>query len=33
MQQESYRGLTIIPSVGLQLNLGYDKKKDNPKEM
>jgi hypothetical protein len=33
MQQESYRGLTIIPSVGLQLNLGYDKKKDKAKEM
>lgn len=25
LQQESYKGLTIIPSLGLQLNLGYDK--------
>jgi hypothetical protein len=25
-QQESYRGVTIIPSLGLQLNLGYKRK-------
>jgi hypothetical protein len=25
LQQESYKGLTIIPSLGLQLNLGYKK--------
>ena len=28
LQQETYKGLTIIPSLGLQLNLGYNKKKD-----
>jgi hypothetical protein len=26
IQQESYRGLTIIPSLGLQLNLGYERR-------
>ncbi|HEX8331884.1 MAG TPA: hypothetical protein VF622_04635 [Segetibacter sp.] len=26
LQQESYKGLTFIPSIGLQLNLGYGKK-------
>ena len=26
LQQESYKGWTIIPSLGLQLNLGYNKK-------
>lgn len=26
LQQERYKGLTIIPSLGLQLNLGYGKK-------
>jgi hypothetical protein len=25
IQQESFRGMTIIPSLGLQLNLGYEK--------
>jgi hypothetical protein len=24
-QQESYKGFTFIPSIGLQLNLGYGK--------
>jgi hypothetical protein len=33
IQQESYRGVTIIPSLGLQLNLGYNKKKEKMKEM
>lgn len=33
VQQERYRGITIIPSLGLQLNLGYDKKKEKLKEM
>lgn len=28
LQQESYKGLTIIPSLGLQLNLGYRKGKE-----
>jgi hypothetical protein len=28
LQQESYKGLTIIPSLGLQLNLGYLKSKE-----
>lgn len=27
LQQERYKGWTIIPSLGLQLNLGYNKKK------
>lgn len=27
LQQESYKGVTIIPSLGLQLHLGYKKKK------
>jgi hypothetical protein len=26
LQQESYKGFTIVPSLGLQLNLGYKKK-------
>jgi hypothetical protein len=25
LQQESYKGVSIIPSLGLQFNLGYDK--------
>ena len=28
LQQESYKGLTIIPSLGLQLNLGHLKSKE-----
>jgi len=33
LQQESYKGVTIIPSFGLQLNWGSNKKKGKPKEM
>lgn len=32
LQQEKYKGFTIIPSVGLQLNLGYNKQKVRPDE-
>ncbi|MDB5191884.1 MAG: hypothetical protein JWQ96_1447 [Segetibacter sp.] len=32
LQSESYKGFTFIPSIGLQLNLGYGKKR-NSKEM
>jgi len=32
LQQESYKGVTIIPSIGVQLNLGYGKKQKG-KEM
>jgi hypothetical protein len=27
-RQENYKGVTIIPSIGVQLNLGYNKKKN-----
>jgi hypothetical protein len=33
LQQESYKGFTIIPSLGLQLNWGYNKNKAKLKEL